>query len=230
MTFRHRAGVRPHVSPRGFAESCVFGKQSPGPILCGSGSRRSAPSPEVTGPFCRVPWPWFARPPRHALPAHLRRSAVRARGRCPAAFLGALGARVRSIASRLAPPCGGGLAIPPAGLRRPARPEAGPPPQARPRVGRDAAARCRNVHLLSIGYASRPPLRPRLSLGGSAFPRRPRAFGAGDSLPGLATRASILTPARSTGARRAGFPARGKLPYRPWFNHGPAASAPRLAP
>ena len=34
LTFRHRAGVRPYTSPCGFAESCVFSKQSPPPILC----------------------------------------------------------------------------------------------------------------------------------------------------------------------------------------------------
>ena len=35
MTFRHRAGVSPHTSPFGFAQTCVFGKQSLGPFLCG---------------------------------------------------------------------------------------------------------------------------------------------------------------------------------------------------
>ena len=34
LTFQHRAGVRPYTSPCGFAESCVFSKQSPPPILC----------------------------------------------------------------------------------------------------------------------------------------------------------------------------------------------------
>jgi hypothetical protein len=42
-----------------FAESCVFGKQSPGPTLCGSilqlPTVSSAPSPEVTGQVCKVP-------------------------------------------------------------------------------------------------------------------------------------------------------------------------------
>ena len=31
LTFRHWAGVSPYTSPCGFAETCVFGKQSPGP-------------------------------------------------------------------------------------------------------------------------------------------------------------------------------------------------------
>ena len=35
MTFRHRAGVSPYTSPFGFAETCVFDKQLPGPIHCG---------------------------------------------------------------------------------------------------------------------------------------------------------------------------------------------------
>ena len=34
LTFRHRAGVRPYTSPCGFAEPCVFSKQSPPPLLC----------------------------------------------------------------------------------------------------------------------------------------------------------------------------------------------------
>ena len=36
MTFRHRAGVRPYTSPCGFAEPCVFAKQSLPPGLCHS--------------------------------------------------------------------------------------------------------------------------------------------------------------------------------------------------
>ena len=36
LTFRHRAGVRPYTSPCGFAEPCVFDKQSLPPGLCHS--------------------------------------------------------------------------------------------------------------------------------------------------------------------------------------------------
>ena len=53
LTFRHRAGVTPYTSSFDLAESCVFAKQSPGPILCGS--FQSIPSSEVTGSTCRVP-------------------------------------------------------------------------------------------------------------------------------------------------------------------------------
>ena len=34
MTFQHRAGVSPYTSAYAFAETCVFGKQSPGPFHC----------------------------------------------------------------------------------------------------------------------------------------------------------------------------------------------------
>ena len=35
LTFQHRAGVSSYTSSCDFAETCVFGKQSLGPILCG---------------------------------------------------------------------------------------------------------------------------------------------------------------------------------------------------
>ena len=34
LTFQHRAGVSPYTSPFGFAETCVFAKQSLEPLLC----------------------------------------------------------------------------------------------------------------------------------------------------------------------------------------------------
>ncbi len=34
LSFQHRAGVRPYTSCYHLAESCVFSKQSPPPILC----------------------------------------------------------------------------------------------------------------------------------------------------------------------------------------------------
>ena len=36
LTFQHRAGVTPYTSSYDLAESCVFDKQSLGPIHCGS--------------------------------------------------------------------------------------------------------------------------------------------------------------------------------------------------
>ena len=35
VTFQHRAGVSPYTSSFDLAETCVFAKQSLGPILCG---------------------------------------------------------------------------------------------------------------------------------------------------------------------------------------------------
>ena len=34
LTFQHRAGVSPYTSPYGFAETCVFAKQSLEPLFC----------------------------------------------------------------------------------------------------------------------------------------------------------------------------------------------------
>jgi hypothetical protein len=46
LTFRHWAGVSPYTSPYGFAETCVFVKQSPGPAHCGPRALRTqGPSP-----------------------------------------------------------------------------------------------------------------------------------------------------------------------------------------
>ena len=63
LTFRHRAGVTPYTSACALAGSCVFGKQSLGPLICDhlalpglAGSRyRGTPSPEVTESNCLVP-------------------------------------------------------------------------------------------------------------------------------------------------------------------------------
>lgn len=55
LTFQHWAGISPYTSPYGFAETCVFVKQSQEPGFCGPDFRRGVPSPEVTGPFCLVP-------------------------------------------------------------------------------------------------------------------------------------------------------------------------------
>ena len=52
---------------------------------------------------------------------------------------------------------------------------------------------CRNLHLLSIGYALKPRLRPRLTQGRSALPWKPRIFGRKDSHLTLATHSGILS-------------------------------------
>jgi hypothetical protein len=53
LTFRHRAGVSPYTSPYGFAETCVFVKQSVGPFRCDLS--RGAACPEVTRLVCLIP-------------------------------------------------------------------------------------------------------------------------------------------------------------------------------
>ena len=56
----------------------------------------------------------------------------------------------------------------------------------------------RNFNLLSIGYDSRPRLRPRLSQGRSALPWKPWIFGLKDSHLYLATHSGILSSRKST--------------------------------
>ena len=56
----------------------------------------------------------------------------------------------------------------------------------------------RNLHLLSIGYDSRPRLRPRLTQGRSALPWKPWIFGLKDSHLYLATHSGILSSIKST--------------------------------
>ncbi len=60
----------------------------------------------------------------------------------------------------------------------------------------------RNLNLLSIGYASRPRLRPRLPQGRSALPWNPWIFGRKDSHLPLATHSGILSSIPSTAPYR----------------------------
>ena len=64
-----------------------------------------------------------------------------------------------------------------------------------------------------IGYAFRPRLSSRLTLGGLALPRKPWVYGGGVFHAALVTHASILTSGRSTAGCPDGFAADGKLPY-----------------
>ena len=103
-----------------------------------------------------------------------------------------------------------------------------PPPSVAPSVVAPRA-RCRNVCLLRVGYASRPRLSPRLTLGGLALPRKPRVHGGRVTLSSLATHASILTPMRSTAGRPPASPPMGSSPTDS-ENQNPAASVSSLAP
>jgi hypothetical protein len=74
-----------------FAGTCVFAKQSLGPILCDLFRLRprrpsptgGTPSPEVTGSFCRVPSPQVTRAPEASRLAYVCPFAVRAHPRLP---------------------------------------------------------------------------------------------------------------------------------------------------
>ena len=80
---------------------------------------------------------------------------------------------------------------------------------------------CGNVGPLCIGYAFRPRLSPRLTLGGLASPRKPWVYGGGVFHPALVTHASILTPGRSTEGRPSASPRTGSSPTTGTLGPGP---------
>ncbi len=151
--------------------SCVFAKQSLGPILCdpfplapqGRSSTEGSPSPEVTGTFCRVPSPQVTRAPEATRLAYVCPFPVRSTDGLPQqAFLGS---RLESASplpkERLRTPLspvgyGVGPGLPPPGrIVAPASP-----------VGSIPIDWSRNVDLVPIVYALRPRLRVRLTRGG----------------------------------------------------------------
>ena len=73
---------------------------------------------------------------------------------------------------------------------------------------------CWNLNQLSIGYASRPGLRPRLTQGRSALPWKPWIFGRKDSHLALATHSGILSSIMSTPPCRWRFVLYSMLPYQ----------------
>jgi hypothetical protein len=70
-----------------------------------------------------------------------------------------------------------------------------------------------NINPLSIDYACRPRLRPRLTLGGLACPRNPWSFGGDASHVSFATHACILTRVTSTAGSPRCFTRHTTLPY-----------------
>ena len=87
----------------------------------------------------------------------------------------------------------------------------------------------RILHLLSIGYASRPRLRSRLTQGRQALPWNPWIFGLWDSHPNLATHSGILSPHASTAPYGFRFDGMALLPYR-LHRCNPRASAACFSP
>jgi hypothetical protein len=175
LTFRHWAGVSPYTAPRGFAGTCVFGKQSPGPILCAPPALPAARAVHPGGsPFSRsyggsLPSSLRGDHPFASVlraPAHLRRSAVRTPAGLPSGFSRrprptAVPAPAKGPVPVPPRPCGEAFTPP-----RPARLDAGCSGTARrlPRRvpasvdnGRPAARECRPVrHRLRL---RRPRLR-----------------------------------------------------------------------
>ena len=92
------------------------------------------------------------------------------------------------------------------------RPEPRPATLLRHPVVQTLMRRYGNIDPLCIGYASRPRLSSRLTLGGLALPRKPWAYGGGVSRAALVTHASILAPLRSTVGRPPASPRRGRSP------------------
>ena len=74
-------------------------------------------------------------------------------------------------------------------------------------------ARYGNIHPLSIDYAFRPRLRPRLTQSGRTFLWKPWVFGAWDSHPRAATHTGILSSSRSTCPSDHASSLTGTLPY-----------------
>ena len=89
--------------------------------------------------------------------------------------------------------------------------------------------RYRNLNLLSIGYVSRPLLRPRLTQGRSALPWKPWIFSLVDSHHNLATHSGILSSERSIAPYRYDFAALRMLPYR-LYKYNPWISVSCLSP
>ena len=157
----------------------------------------------------------MTRSPRYVLPTHLCRFAVRARTRLPRGFSRDLGLTrfAQSLRPEPRPQCGPDFPGPRAALHHgDVQNPAEPPPSVAPSVVAPRA-RCRNVCLLRVGYASRPRLSPRLTLGGLALPRKPWVHGGGVS--SRRSRYSCQHPHSRQVHRGSspGFAPDGKLPY-----------------
>jgi hypothetical protein len=83
-----------------------------------------------------------------------------------------------------------------------------------------------NINPLSIDYASRPRLRPRLTQGGITWPWNPWSSGGRVSHPSFATHACILTRAASTTRSPCCFTRCTTLPYpSTHLDHNPKVTA-----
>ena len=154
MTFQHRAGVSPYTSPFGFAETCVFDKQSPGPFHCGLLSQ--APLlPKLRGQYAE-----FLNNPS---PVGLR---ILSSSTCVGLRYGRLSYTIYLFSPKLSPTSL--LNFSPFHPGQPA-----------PGMGYNLVSvylklwRQRNLYRLCIDYAFRPRLSSRLTRGGRTYPRKP---------------------------------------------------------
>ena len=178
MTFQHRAGVSPYTSPFGFAETCVFDKQSPGPFHCGSVS--GAPLlPKLRGQYAE-----FLNNPS---PVGLR---ILSSSTCVGLRYG----RLRYTSHLFS------LSIQETSLLyfSPLRPVPTPGFSLFNMSVCLNLRRLRNFYRMCIDYAFRPRLSSRLTRGGRTYPRKPQIFGHYVSHAILATHSGILTRIQST--------------------------------
>ena len=154
MTFRHRAGVSPYTSPFGFAETCVFDKQSPGPFHCGQLSL--APLlPKLRGQYAE-----FLNNPS---PVGLR---ILSSSTCVGLRYGRL-----KYPSHLFSPQLSSASLLNFSPLRPGRPTPGSE-YSHVSVCLNLR-RLRNIYRMCIDYALRPRLSSRLTRGGRTYPRKP---------------------------------------------------------
>ena len=125
-------------------------------------TRKSAPSSEGTGLFCRVPWPEFSRAPWIIHPTHLSWFAVRS-DFADCSFVSASRITLTDLPERDSYSLAPGLPTP------------GLPTFLRPSIA--LCDKYRNINLFSISYGFRPCLRVRLTLGRLPLPRKPRVYG-----------------------------------------------------
>ena len=156
LTFQHRAGVSPYTSSFDLAETCVFAKQSLGPILCGLLSQ--APLlPKLRGQFAEFL--------NNASPARLR---ILSSPTC-------VGLRYGHLTKVLSFSCQCGIicfatyfSLPFAALYQPC----GQTILLRPLIPYRLRW-LRNLNRMCIDYASRPRLSSRLTLSGRTFLKKP---------------------------------------------------------
>ena len=153
LTFRHRAGVSPYTSSFDLAETCVFAKQSPGPILCGSFEHSLFRSYGVNLPSSLTT----------LLPLALEFSS------CPPVSVCGTGICFYTQSfSRLEPSV---LPYSNFGPLRPGQPTPGSHP-----FQVSLCLNCRwlrNINRMCIGYAFRPDLSSRLTWSGRTFLQKP---------------------------------------------------------